>query len=155
MDLIKPEDPRLWEVAKRVDDIATQVLPILSDVRIAMAKAPFSVALSAPQVGVGLRFFITSGKLLASVVINPVIWERSEETVEDKEGCLSWPGQWAMVRRPQWIKVSFLNIKGEVREQKLTGHAARIFLHEFDHLEGICIFPRPAPTEPEPVEAPK
>lgn len=147
MNIIDPRDPRLWTPAAAVDDIPRQVLPLLPEIRACMAQARFAVALSAPQVGVGLRFFVTDGRNLPSVVVNPEILERDPFLQPGKEGCLSFPGKWADVRRPYWIRVRFLNVKGDLRQERFSGHSARIFQHEADHLDGVCIFPRPTDTE--------
>lgn len=145
MILLPPNDPRLYQTSLPVDHIA-QVLEVLDGVRRAMAEAPHAVAISAPQLGIQLRFFVTTGRFLPSVVINPSIVARSEESGEDREGCLTWPGRWAMVRRSQWIDVRFMNIQGKTKEVRFTGFAARIFQHEIDHLDGVTIFPRPEET---------
>ncbi len=150
MHIIPPEDVRLWEVAAPVSDIPAQVLPLLQDLRRCMSEATLAVALSAPQVGVSLRFFITNGRHLPSVVVNPIVLARAPELQEDKEGCLSFPGKWVRVKRPQWIRVRFFNAKGFIREDEFSGFAARIFLHELDHLDGVCILPRPQPGEAQP-----
>ncbi len=144
MTIIDPSDPRLWAVAAPVENIPAQVLPILPQIREVMTKARFAVALSAPQVGVGLRFFVTNGFHLPSVVVNPEILERDPLLQPGKEGCLSFPGRFIDVRRPYWVRVRFLNFKGDLRQERFSGHAARIFMHEYDHLDGVCIFPRPA-----------
>lgn len=151
MQLVWPDSPCLWNKAADVTDIAVQVVPLLPELRLVMAQAPHSVAMSAPQVGIGLRFFITAGRFLPSVVVNPEILERSTAIQRDREGCLTWPHRYRDVERAEWIRVRFFNVKGFEREDTFTGFAARIFQHEFDHLEGVCIFPHP--DSPEAIEA--
>ena len=52
------------------------------------------------------------------------------------EGCLSWPGLWLKVKRPIWIEVEYENENGEHTKNKLKGLEARVFQHEYDHMEG-------------------
>ena len=68
-------------------------------------------------------------------LINPEIIEVAGEK-EDVEGCLSAPGRWAMVKRPQRVKVRALNRKGELVEYAAEDLLARAFCHEIDHLKG-------------------
>jgi peptide deformylase len=72
-------------------------------------------------------------------IFNPEIISMSQEHVIMDEGCLSFPGIYIKVSRPSSIGVRFQNKKGEVREETLTGLTARIFLHEYDHMEGITL----------------
>ena len=75
-------------------------------------------------------------------LFNPEIIERSEETTVDKEGCLSYPGDYCIVKRPTWIKVRYLNLANKEVEQIYTGLSARIICHEIDHLNGITMYDR-------------
>lgn len=68
--------------------------------------------------------------------INPVIVER-KGTVDDSEGCLSFPGLYQRVRRAKSVKVQAYNIKGEAVEIEATGLASRAWQHEIDHLNGV------------------
>ena len=52
------------------------------------------------------------------------------------EGCLTWPGLWLKVRRPEGIEVTYEDAKGELHEKAMFGLEARIFQHEYDHMEG-------------------
>ena len=100
------------------------------------------VGLAAPQVGVNKRFMVynESGdkqKWLQEVVmVNPRIVEFSETTDLESEGCLSFPKMNGMVQRSKWIKVEAVTLKGKPLKKKFTGWEARIFQHEYDHLDG-------------------
>jgi peptide deformylase len=61
----------------------------------------------------------------------------SANKVKEKEGCLSYPGLFLNVERPEWIEVEFLNEHGEKQEMRLEGLTARCFMHEMDHMNGI------------------
>lgn len=101
------------------------------------------VGLAANQVNINKRLFLVlfhaqnEKKQKVVVFINPEILEYSEAKVTLEEGCLSLPGVHGMVSRPKKIKVRWQNEKGNWCETKLDGWEARIFLHEYDHIEGI------------------
>lgn len=95
------------------------------------------VGLSANQVGLNIRAFVMGFDDQARVnVFNPVILEHLGEEVSIKEGCLSFPGLFMTVRRPSSIRVKYQNELGEEIDTILTGLSARVFLHEYDHMEG-------------------
>jgi len=101
------------------------------------------VGLAANQVGISKRIFLITtnvgqkkeGKVIA--IINPEILELSQDEVEMEEGCLSLPNVYGKVVRPSKVKAKWQNLAGNWCEKKLEGWDARIFLHEFDHLEAI------------------
>ena len=104
------------------------------------------VGLAAPQVGLPIRLFIIDLDVISDdepqykdyrhAFINPEIIEESEETVTMSEGCLSIPGINESVKRPAKVLVNYLNENGEEQERWLEGFEARVFQHEYDHLEG-------------------
>jgi peptide deformylase len=71
-------------------------------------------------------------------VFNPKIIESSKETVLDKEGCLSYPGLFLMIKRPQWVIAEYQDSKGNIKEIKVDGYLSKCFQHEYDHLDGVC-----------------
>lgn len=110
------------------------------------------MGIAAPQVGIFERIFIICSRPNArypyapemepTVVINPEITWFSSETEKDWEGCLSVPGVRALVPRHTSIKVRFLSPLGDVIETEYSGFLARIFQHEFDHLQGKVFLDR-------------
>ncbi|CAB9500495.1 Peptide deformylase [Seminavis robusta] len=106
------------------------------------------VGLAAPQVGVNKRFMVynQSGDktrwLDEIVMVNPRIVEYSEAKETDEEGCLSFPDMSGDVERSKWIKVEALNLRGKKLKRKFTGWEARIFQHEYDHLDGVVYIDR-------------
>lgn len=106
------------------------------------------LALAANQAGQTWRYFVVSreradrdveGKLVPTVVCNPVIREASPEMVEDVEGCLSFPGLFFKVKRHAWVVAAFDVVRdGQLvtEELRLTGLWARVFQHEIEHLDG-------------------
>ena len=111
--------------------------------------------LAAPQVGLGLRLFIVDGTELKEEYpectnfkqpfINPEILGESEEKVLYSEGCLSLPGISENVLRPKTIRVRYYDADFVQHEEELTGFCARIFEHEFDHLQGNVFTDRISP----------
>ena len=94
--------------------------------------------LAAPQVGVNEQIFVITidGDILA--VINPVITKKIGTSVME-EGCLSIPRKQIKVERPEEIEVEFLDLHGQTVVMKLSGVWARVFQHEYDHLQGVLI----------------
>lgn len=110
------------------------------------------VGLAAPQVGESIRLFIVDASPFAEgengdlackdfkrVMINPVIFEESEEEDGMEEGCLSIPGIRENVQRPVAIGVEYYNEQWELVEERLEGIPARVVQHEYDHIEGVLI----------------
>eukprot|EP00559_Dactyliosolen_fragilissimus_P009987 CAMPEP_0184859502 /NCGR_PEP_ID=MMETSP0580-20130426/4481_1 /TAXON_ID=1118495 /ORGANISM="Dactyliosolen fragilissimus" /LENGTH=257 /DNA_ID=CAMNT_0027356145 /DNA_START=109 /DNA_END=882 /DNA_ORIENTATION=- len=105
--------------------------------------AAAGVGLAAPQVGINKRLMVynESGdpkKWLNEItMVNPKIVEFSEAKDIENEGCLSFPNMRGDVERSKWIKVEALNLRGKKIKKKFKGWEARIFQHEYDHLDGI------------------
>lgn len=105
------------------------------------------VGLAAPQVGRNIRVFTVDGnafeeldpacKGFRKVFINAHILERGGEEINRNEGCLSIPGIHKDVKRPDYIRIAYMNEKGEQLEEEYSGVKAWIIQHEYDHLEGI------------------
>jgi len=99
------------------------------------------IGLSAPQVAVDKAVFVFKPQNIPDhdkpiAVINPSIVNVSDGLLEEPEGCLSHPGLYLMVKRPEAITAQYLDIWGQRRVLYLHGIDARCFLHEFDHLVG-------------------
>ena len=106
------------------------------------------VGLAAPQVGINKRLMVYNesgdrSKWINEVIlINPVITEFSDTTDIEIEGCLSFPQMNGSVERSKWIKVEAMNLKGKTIKKKYKGWEARIFQHEYDHLDGVVYIDR-------------
>jgi peptide deformylase len=151
MPLLKPTDDRLYQVCEPVADINAQVWPVMPDMLHQMNRAKWAVGLSAPQLGIMLRFFCYRNPAI-SYVINPIILERSKEVVLGRESCLSWPGRWGVVPRHKTIRCRWTDERGTLIEREVVGLYAKVFQHEIDHLDGKTIFPRPEVRQPKPEE---
>ena len=95
------------------------------------------IGLAAPQCGVKKRIFIMGNIDKLIVCINPEILESNGKN-RAQEGCLSFPKLWLTVTRPDTVKVRYQQLSGNVVEQELGELPARVFQHEFDHLNGVC-----------------
>jgi len=103
------------------------------------------VGLSANQIGIGERVFIMMLNMETEETItcfNPRIVKRYDDNVWCEEGCLSFPDEIINVERPDRIVVKYEDEDRKDHKIKLSGMAARVFLHEFDHLEGIVFTER-------------
>ena len=103
------------------------------------------VGLSANQIGIGERVFIMMLNMETEETItcfNPRIIKRYEDDVWCEEGCLSFPDEIVNIQRPDRIVVKYEDEDKKDHKIKLSGMAARVFLHEFDHLEGIVFTQR-------------
>ena len=110
--------------------------------------APFfpAAGLAAPQIGIGKSIFIFSPDRDPNnleVVINPSFEPLTQEKIEGWEGCLSGVWQCAKIPRYASIHVSYLTLKGEKVDKDLHGFAAKVFQHEYDHLQGVVNVLRP------------
>jgi len=98
------------------------------------------IGLSAPQCAVMERVFVMYSDINEQKIMacyDSHILEYSEKTVLMDEGCLTYPGLWLKVRRPISIKACWEDTKGTKGEYELFGLEARIFQHEYDHMEGL------------------
>ena len=103
------------------------------------------IGLSANQIGIGERVFIMVLNMETEETItcfNPRIIKRYDDNVWCEEGCLSFPDEIINVNRPDRIVVKYEDEDKKDHKIKLSGMAARVFLHEFDHLEGIVFTER-------------
>ena len=98
------------------------------------------VGLSANQIGIQERAFVMISDMETQDTItcfNPRIIKESKEKVVMEEGCLSYPELFIEISRPSSIIVKYEDEGIELHKVKLTGFMARIFQHEYDHMEGI------------------
>ena len=124
--------------------ITDEVRVLVKDMKETMLSEN-GIGLSAPQVGVNLRVIVvqlmSAGKLVGPVqeMINPVITNYSDDSMEYEEGCLSIPGEYIRINRPRSIHVKFQTLSGKYKKWYLKGLEARIVQHEIDHLDGVLM----------------
>ena len=95
-----------------------------------------ALGVAANQVGVPYRIFAMRGHPENFVCFNPRITQPSEQTIVLEEGCLSYPGLLVKIKRPEFIRVRFSTPNGDTMTRQFVGMSARVFQHEYDHLEG-------------------
>jgi peptide deformylase len=160
--IVQKEDPVLRQKAKAVPmDMfgKAELKKVLKDMKSALAKEDDGVAIAAPQIGVSLRIFVVSGKVMEMlhpedakedikgevkkqkkypdlVFINPEIIKLSQEKEILEEGCLSVRYLYGKIERAKKAKVRALDEKGKEFEMGTSGLLAQIFQHETDHLDG-------------------
>jgi peptide deformylase len=108
------------------------------------------VGLAAPQVGLRKRILVlnpSGEKADELALVNVEIVDRSGLEVRFEEGCLSFPGIYADVARPERCRVRARDVAGNPIEREFDGFASRIVQHEYDHLEGILLVDRMSPAD--------
>ncbi|AFZ21975.1 peptide deformylase [Allocoleopsis franciscana] len=150
-------NPALRQQAQFVDNIQDKRLQQLIDALIATAVASNGVGIAAPQVSQSFRLFIVASRpnlrypnapqMEPTAMINPQIIAHSTEIVKGWEGCLSVPGIRGLVPRYQTIEVEYTSRNSKVHRQVFTDFVARIFQHEYDHLDGIVFLDRVESTQ--------
>ena len=138
-------DEVLRKTCKEVKETTPNLLTLLDDMADTMYDAN-GVGLAAPQVGILKRVVVIDiGEGLVEL-INPVILETSGSQTDD-EGCLSVPGKYAPVERPNYVKVKAMDRDGNefiIEGEELM---ARALCHEIDHLDGILYIDKALPVE--------
>ena len=139
--------------ADRVPRLRRPIRALVDDMVATMRDAD-GVGIAGAQVYESLAIFIVASRanprypdapdMEPEVVINPEIVESSIEMVDGWEGCLSIPGLRGKVPRHQRIRVRYSTPDGEIVDREFQGFIARIFQHEFDHLNGIVFLDRMA-----------
>jgi len=155
-------EPVLHTRAAEVTVFDSELAELVRDMYDTMDKAP-GVGLAAPQVGIGQRIFVydyedADGNPVRGEIINPTLEIGPIEAGEadwdtEQEGCLSVPGERFPLKRADWAKVSGVDLNQTPVSIEATGWLARIFQHEFDHLDGVLYVNRLA--EPHATDAKK
>jgi len=138
--------PLLREQAKPVAHIESAETQQLLDDLLVFVSQKRGMGIAAPQVGISKQIFIMCSHpnqrypnapvMQPTCVINPEIVQLTGQTEKDWEGCLSIPGLRALVPRAETVQVQYFNRDGKKVETTYSGFLARLFQHEFDHLQG-------------------
>jgi peptide deformylase len=150
-EIVTVPEAVLRRKAHKVTDFDKDFQQLVDDMVETMREAP-GVGLAAPQLGVSQQLIVVeynvdniddeNAKKKLFVVANPVILQKSEETENGVEGCLSIPGLVGDVERFSQITIKGQNRRGQPVKIKANGWLARIFQHEIDHVEGILFTDR-------------
>jgi peptide deformylase len=154
---VKPEiallgEPVLRRIAESIDDATHPDVQQLAQTMLFTLEGSNGVGLAAPQIFESKRIIVVASKptsrypyaptMPATVMINPEFVPLSDVTIKDYEGCLSIPSIRALVPRYQSIRVSYTDLEGQRLEVDFEGFIARVFQHEFDHLNGLVYLDR-------------
>ena len=143
-ELIDPNEPILQEVLPDItfeelkEKFELEPRELFDNLAETMTKYK-GIGLSANQCGLAIRAFVMMtdlDKKAATIFFNPKITNTSEETELFVEGCLTYPNLFLNIRRPKQISFEFMDVNGEQRQAQFSGITARIFQHEFDHMQG-------------------
>ena len=139
-------DPVLKAKAAAVTEIDGKVARLVDDMFDTLYTSESGIGLAAPQIGVQKQIFVWDMDDNPMVVINPEIVESSGEWVYD-EGCLSIPGLYVEMLRPNQVLMRGLDLDGNTIEIEADELAGRLFQHELDHLNGVLMFDRMTPDQ--------
>jgi peptide deformylase len=138
LTILQYPDPRLRTRAKPVAEVDARIRTLIDNMFETMYAAP-GVGLAAPQVDEHIRLIVidvSEENNEPLVFINPQIVSTDGVPVEYQEGCLSVPGYYENVRRPERVRVRALDRTGQAFEMDCNGLLAVCIQHEMDHLEG-------------------
>ena len=133
--ILTDKDPALHKVCRPVEKFDGRLHRLLDDMKETLIDAN-GVGLAAPQVGILRRVVLVDTGDEVLELINPSLLETSGEQV-GAEGCLSIPGKYGLVKRPNYAKVRAQDRDGNWFEAEGEELIARCFCHELDHLDGI------------------
>ena len=100
------------------------------------------IGLSANQVGLAMRIFVFGDNKHFIPCFNPKIIEYGGPEMPIEEGCLTYPGLFVKIYRPDWIVAQWEDEKRELHEENFQDLHSRIFQHEYDHMQGIVFTDR-------------
>lgn len=134
-NIVKIGDDILRKVCRTQLTFDDRLHTVLDDMAETMYRAE-GVGLAAPQIGILRRYCVVDVGDGLLELINPVILETDGEQVGE-EGCLSIPGEYGMVKRPEKITVRAQDRNGNTFTVMVEGFKARACCHEIDHLDGV------------------
>ncbi|KAL4307284.1 hypothetical protein AHAS_Ahas16G0262900 [Arachis hypogaea] len=146
LKIVEYPDPKLRAKNKRIVSFDDNLKSLAREMFDVMYKTN-GIGLSAPQVGINVQLMVfnpvgESGEGEEIVLVNPRVSKYSKKLSILNEGCLSFPGIYADVKRPESVKIDARDVNGNRFSFSLDGLPARVFQHEFDHLQGILFFER-------------
>ena len=139
--ILTEPDTFLRQKSETVEKVDSGIRLLMDDMLETMYSAP-GIGLAAIQIGVPKRVIVMdikneNDKKSPLYFVNPVIISSSKNAATYEEGCLSVPGQFAEIDRPDKCHIKYWDYSGAVQELKAEGLLATCIQHEMDHLEGI------------------
>jgi len=136
LSIRKYPDPILKIKAEKVDNIDESVKELIRQMKETMVASD-GAGLAAPQVGVSKRIIVVNTKKGPQAFINPEIVGYGKKKKRNQEGCLSFPGLWLKIIRPEEVKVKAIDEDGKEVSIEAKDVPALVFQHEIDHINGI------------------
>ncbi len=150
--IVQLGNPTLRQSAERIEAVQNPHLQALIDNLLQTMAQAGGVGIAAPQVGILKQLVIIASRptpryphapeMSPTPMLNPQLVEHSDETEKGWEGCLSVPGIRGLVPRYRSVTVDYLDRNGQPQRQILHDFVARIFQHEYDHLQGVVFIDR-------------
>ena len=138
--ILTEPDIFLRQISHEVEKVDDDIRKLMDDMLETMYAAP-GIGLAAIQIGIPKRVIVIDlskeNEKKPLYFVNPKIIIKSKNNLTYEEGCLSVPGQFAELDRPDQCHVSYLDYNGEKKKIKAEGLLATCIQHEIDHLEGI------------------
>jgi len=138
--ILTEPDPFLRQISYKVNKVDDEIRKLMKDMLDTMYEAP-GIGLAAIQIGVPKRIIVIDlskeEEKKPLYFVNPEIIVKSKNNSTYEEGCLSVPGQFAEIDRPNECHVRYLDYNGQKKDLKAEGLLATCIQHEMDHLEGI------------------
>ena len=138
--ILTEPDPFLRQISSEVMKVDDEIRQLMDDMLETMYDAP-GIGLAAIQIGVPKRIIVIDlskeEEKKPLYFVNPKVIVKSKKNSTYEEGCLSVPGQFAEIDRPDKCHVNYLDYNGQKKEIKAEGLLATCIQHEIDHLEGI------------------
>ncbi|KAK7309792.1 hypothetical protein RJT34_06806 [Clitoria ternatea] len=146
LKIVEYPDPKLRAKNKRIVNFDDNLKKLVHEMFDVMYRTE-GIGLSAPQVGINVQLMVFNpvgerGEGEEIVLVNPRVNKYSKKLLLYDEGCLSFPGINGDVKRPESVKIDARDVNGARFSISLSGLPARIFQHEFDHLQGVLFFER-------------
>ena len=146
LDIVKKPNAVLKQQARLIEpDEIPNYATLINDMFDTLNQSG-GVGLAAPQVGLDISLFVINVDGSAHTFINPVVIDASSDIAVQPEGCLSLPGLVLDIPRSKKIKAMYRDASGVQHVNDFDEGWSRIFLHEFDHLQGIMIDDRVGPV---------
>lgn len=142
---LRQDNEEVVEFNQDLEDLCKELLKVM--------YVADGIGLAAPQVGINKRIMVFNEKGdpdkfdTEMILINPKIVAKGGESDLLEEGCLSFPMINGRVERSLWIDVEYQDVKGSQCRKKLEGFPARIFQHEYDHLDKVLFIDRIIPED--------
>jgi peptide deformylase len=152
LEIAQLGNPVLRQPAEWIDNPQDRGLQTLTDDLLQTMIQSSGVGIAATQVGIAKQLVIVASrptlrypnapKIEPIPMFNPQLIEHSDETEKGWEGCLSVPGIRGLVPRYKSVTVEYQDREGQTQKQTLHDFVARVFQHEYDHLQGIVFIDR-------------